>query len=596
VPLILSVWDDEYGISVHAKYQTTKESISEILKGYQRDENHNGFEILKVIGWDYPSLIETYEKASDLAREHHVPVLIHVTQLTQPQGHSSSGSHERYKDANRLQWERDFDCIRQMKLWMIAINIASSEEIEEIDLITKKEVFEAKKLAWNAFLNPIIEEQKSLVQLLEKIAPTSKNNDQILKLKTNLSNIKAPLKKEILSTARKALRLVINENSKPELSNWITNYFDLTQPKFSKNLFSESNLNVFSVKEVLPEYEDNAKEDTDGRMILRDNFNILFTKHPEVLIFGEDAGSIGDVNQGLVGLQEKFGETRVADVGIREASIIGQGIGMALRGLRPIAEIQYLDYLLYGVQILSDDLATLQYRTLGKQKAPLIIRTRGHRLEGIWHSGSPMGMLVNALRGIHILVPRNMTKAAGFYNTLLQCDEPALVVECLNGYRLKEKMPLNYGEFKTPIGVVETIKEGADITLVSYGSTLRLVEVAAKELMEVGIDCEIIDIQSLLPFDVNHDIVKSIAKTNRLLVIDEDVPGGASAYILQQIIENQDGYKYLDSKPQTLTAKAHRPAYGTDGDYFSKPSIEDIFEKIYAMMNEVNPSKFPVLY
>jgi len=596
VPLILSVWDDEYGISVHAKYQTAKESISEILKGYQRDENHNGFEILKVIGWDYPSLIETYEKASDLAREHHVPVLIHVTQLTQPQGHSSSGSHERYKDANRLQWERDFDCIRQMKLWMIAINIASSEEIEEIDLITKKEVFEAKKLAWNAFLNPIIEEQKSLVQLLEKIAPTSKNNDQILKLKTNLSNIKAPLKKEILSTARKALRLVINENSKPELSNWITNYFDLTQPKFSKNLFSESNLNVFSVKEVLPEYEDNAKEDTDGRMILRDNFNILFTKHPEVLIFGEDAGSIGDVNQGLVGLQEKFGETRVADVGIREASIIGQGIGMALRGLRPIAEIQYLDYLLYGVQILSDDLATLQYRTLGKQKAPLIIRTRGHRLEGIWHSGSPMGMLVNALRGIHILVPRNMTKAAGFYNTLLQCDEPALVVECLNGYRLKEKMPLNYGEFKTPIGVVETIKEGADITLVSYGSTLRLVEVAAKELMEVGIDCEIIDIQSLLPFDVNHDIVKSIAKTNRLLVIDEDVPGGASAYILQQIIENQDGYKYLDSKPQTLTAKAHRPAYGTDGDYFSKPSIEDIFEKIYAMMNEVNPSKFPVLY
>ncbi|WP_310558268.1 thiamine pyrophosphate-dependent enzyme [Flavobacterium sp.] len=596
VPLILSVWDDEYGISVHAKYQTTKESISEILKGYQRDEDQNGFEILKVQGWDYPSVIETYEKAADLAREYHVPVLIHVTQLTQPQGHSSSGSHERYKDANRLQWERDFDCIRQMKLWMIAINIASSEEIEEIDLITKKEVLEAKKLAWTAFLTPIIEEQKSLVQLLEKIAPTSKNSDKITKLKTNLSNIKSPLKKEILSTARKVLRLVINENSQPEVATWITNYFDLNQPKFSKNLFSESNLNVFSVKEVLPQYEDNAKEDTDGRMILRDNFNVLFTKHPEVLIFGEDAGSIGDVNQGLVGLQEKFGEIRVADVGIREASIIGQGIGMALRGLRPIAEIQYLDYLLYGVQILSDDLATLQYRTLGKQKAPLIIRTRGHRLEGIWHSGSPMGMLINALRGIHILVPRNMTKAAGFYNTLLECDEPALVVECLNGYRLKEKMPLNYGEFKTPIGVVETIKEGADITLVSYGSTLRLVEAAAKELLEIGIDCEIIDIQSLLPFDVNHDIVKSIAKTNRLLIIDEDVPGGASAYILQHIIEDQDGYNHLDSKPQTLTAKAHRPAYGTDGDYFSKPSIEDIFEKVYGMMNEVNPSKFPVLY
>ena len=596
VPLILSVWDDEYGISVHAKYQTTKESISEILKGYQRDENHNGFEILKVIGWDYPSLIETYEKASDLTREHHVPVLIHVTQLTQPQGHSSSGSHERYKDANRLQWERDFDCIRQMKLWMVAINIASAEEIEEIDLNTRKEVLEAKKLAWSAFLNPIIEEQKSLVQLLNKIALSSKNSDRILELITNLSDIKSPLKKEILSTARKALRLVVNENGKSELSAWITKYFDLHQPKFSQNLFSESNKNVFSVKEVLPEYEENAKEDTDGRMILRDNFDMLFSNYPEVLIFGEDAGSIGDVNQGLVGLQEKFGETRVADVGIREASIIGQGIGMALRGLRPIAEIQYLDYLLYGVQILSDDLATLQYRTNGKQKAPLIIRTRGHRLEGIWHSGSPMGMLVNALRGIHILVPRNMTKAAGFYNALLECDEPALVVECLNGYRLKEKMPLNYGLFKTPIGVVETIKEGADITVVSYGSTLRLIEVAAKELAEAGIDCEIIDIQSLLPFDINHDIVKSITKTNRLLVIDEDVPGGASAYILQQIIENQDGYKYLDSKPQTLTSKAHRPAYGTDGDYFSKPSIEDIFEKIYAMMNEVNPAKFPVLY
>ncbi|WP_304200211.1 thiamine pyrophosphate-dependent enzyme [Flavobacterium alvei] len=596
VPIILSVWDDDYGISVHAKHQTTKESISEILKGYQRDENNNGFEILKVQGWDYPSLIETYQKASDLAREHHVPVLIHVTQLTQPQGHSSSGSHERYKDENRLNWEKEFDCIRQMKLWMIAINIASPEELEEIDQIIRKEVLEAKKIAWSAFINPIIEEQQELVQLLEKIGPTSKNSDRIHKYKTNLSNIKAPLKKEILSTARKVLRLIINEESKEELSNWITAYFEKNQPKFSKSLFSESNLNVFSVKEVLPQYEENAKEDTDGRMILRDNFNELFTKYPEVLIFGEDAGSIGDVNQGLVGLQEKFGETRVADVGIREASIIGQGIGMALRGLRPIAEIQYLDYLLYGVQILSDDLATLQYRTLGKQKAPLIIRTRGHRLEGIWHSGSPMGMLINALRGIHILVPRNMTKAAGFYNSLLECDEPALVIECLNGYRLKEKMPLNYGEFKTPIGVVETLKEGKDITLVSYGSTLRLVEAAAKELIEVGIDCEIIDIQSLLPFDVHHDIVKSITKTNRLLIIDEDVPGGASAYILQEIIETQNGYSYLDSKPQTLTAKPHRPAYGTDGDYFSKPSIEDVFEKVYAMMNEVNPSKYPALY
>lgn len=596
VPLVMSVWDDEYGISVHAKYQTTKESISEILKGYQREQNSNGIEILKVKGWDYVDLIATYEKAANIARENHIPVLIHVNELTQPQGHSSSGSHERYKNAARLAWEKDFDCIRQMKLWMIAINIASPEEIAEIDLQAKKEVLEGKKAAWDAFIDPIIEEQKELISVLEKIAHSSKNKDRILKYVTDLSSIKTPLKKEILVTARKVLRLVLHENGKIELSNWITSYTNKTQQKFSSNLFSESDSNIFSVKKVLPEYSTNAIEDTDGRMILRDNFDALFTKHPEALIFGEDAGNIGDVNQGLEGLQEKYGELRVADVGIREASIIGQGIGMALRGLRPIAEIQYLDYLLYAIQILSDDLATLQYRTVGKQKAPLIIRTRGHRLEGIWHSGSPMGMIINALRGIHILVPRNMTKAAGFYNTLLECDEPALVIECLNGYRLKEKMPLNYGEFKTPIGEVETIKKGTDITLVSYGSTLRLVEQAAKELLEIGIDCEIIDIQSLLPFDVNHDIAKSIAKTNRLLVIDEDVPGGASAYILQQIIENQDGYNHLDSKPQTLTAKAHRPSYGTDGDYFSKPSIEDIFEKVYAMMSEVNPSKYPGLY
>lgn len=596
VPMVMSVWDDEYGISVHARHQTTKESISEILKGYQKEENSNGFEILKVKGWDYVDLIATYEKAAQIARENHVPVLIHVDQLTQPQGHSSSGSHERYKNAARLAWEKDFDCIRQMKLWMIAINIASPEEIDAIDLEAKKEVFEGKKAAWNAFIGPIVEEQNELVAILERIATTSAKKEEILRNASALKSIKSPLKKEIMVIARKTLRLIINEEDKIELSNWITDYIKKTQPKFSSNLFSESDKNVFSVKEVLPQYPSDASEDTDGRMILRDNFDAIFSKYPETLIFGEDAGNIGDVNQGLEGMQEKYGELRVADVGIREATILGQGIGMALRGLRPIAEIQYLDYLLYAIQIMSDDLATLQYRTVGRQKAPLIIRTRGHRLEGIWHSGSPMGMIINAIRGIHVLVPRNMTQAAGFYNALLECDEPALVIECLNGYRLKEKAPLNYGDFKTPIGVVETLRKGTDITLVSYGSTLRLVEQAAKELFEVGIDCEVIDLQSLLPFDINSDIVKSIAKTNRLLVIDEDLPGGASAYILQQIVEQQDAYNHLDSKPQTLTAKAHRPAYGTDGDYFSKPSAEDIYEKVYEMMHEVNPSKYPSLY
>jgi pyruvate/2-oxoglutarate/acetoin dehydrogenase E1 component/TPP-dependent pyruvate/acetoin dehydrogenase alpha subunit len=595
VPMVMSVWDDEYGISVHAKHQTTKENISEILKGFQRDEDNKGFEILRAKGWDYAELIATYQKAAQIAREEHVPVLIHVQELTQPQGHSTSGSHERYKNAERLAWEADFDCLRQMKLWMIATSIASPEELDEIDNNAKKEVLEGKKAAWNAFVTPIKEEQNELVFLLEKISNSSNNKVFIDKITSDLKSIKEPIRKEILTTARNVLRMIVNENGKLELSKWIKNYTEKIQPKFSSHLFSQSDKNIFSVKEVLPTYNETAELE-DARLILRDNFDAIFAKYPETLVFGEDAGNIGDVNQGLEGMQEKYGELRVADVGIREATILGQGIGMAMRGLRPIAEIQYLDYLLYAIQIMSDDLATLQYRTRGKQKSPLIIRTRGHRLEGVWHSGSPMGMIINAIRGIHVLVPRNMTKAAGFYNTLLETDEPALVIECLNGYRLKEKMPTNLGEFKTPIGVVETIKNGLDITLVSYGSTLRLVEQAAKELLEIGIDCEIIDAQSLLPFDVNHDIAKSLAKTNRLLVIDEDVPGGASAYILQQVIDEQNGYQYLDSKPETLASKAHRPAYGTDGDYFSKPSVEDIFEKIYAMMNEVNPNKYPSLY
>jgi len=595
VPMVMSVWDDEYGISVHAKHQTTKENISEILNGFQRDEENNGFEILRVKGWDYADLVAVYERAAEIARTEHVPVLIHVSELTQPQGHSTSGSHERYKNAERLEWEGDFDCIKQMKNWMVTYNISTQEELDAIDANAKKEVLEGKKAAWEAFINPIKSEQAELVSLLESIADSSDNKIFIQKYASDLASVKEPIRKDILSTARKVLRMILRENSKSRLSQWIENYTAKIQPAFSSHLFSQSDKNVFSVKEVLPTYDENAEE-ADARLVLRDNFDAIFAKYPQTMVFGEDAGNIGDVNQGLEGMQEKYGEARVADVGIREATILGQGIGLAMRGLRPIAEIQYLDYLLYAIQIMSDDLATLQYRTRGKQKAPLIIRTRGHRLEGIWHSGSPMGMIINAIRGIHVLVPRNMTKAAGFYNTLLQTDEPALVIECLNGYRLKEKMPTNLGEFKTPIGVVETIKKGSDITLVSYGSTLRLVEQAAKELLEIGIDCEIIDIQSLLPFDTNHDIVKSIMNTNRLLVIDEDVPGGASAFILQQILDDQNAYDYLDSKPQTLTSKAHRPAYGTDGDYFSKPSAEDIYEKVYSMMNETNPSKYPALY
>ncbi len=595
VPMVMSVWDDEYGISVHARYQTTKENISEILKGFQRDEENNGYEIFTVKGWDYPALVATYQKAAAIAREEHVPVLIHVDELTQPQGHSTSGSHERYKNAERLAWEAEFDCLVQMRNWLIENNLATAEELDEIDETSKKEVLEGKKAAWNAFVSPIKAEQNELVALLRSIAETSVNKVFIEKQVTDLASIKEPIRKDIITTARKVLRLIVKESGQTTLATWIKNYTEKIQPKFSSHLFSQSGKNVLSATEVLPIY-DNATEEVDARLVLRDNFDAIFNKHPETLIFGEDSGNIGDVNQGLEGMQEKYGDLRVADAGIREATILGQGIGMAMRGLRPIAEIQYLDYLLYAIQIMSDDLATLQYRTQGRQKAPLIIRTRGHRLEGIWHSGSPMGMIINAIRGIHVLVPRNMTKAAGFYNTLLETDEPALVVECLNGYRLKEKMPTNLGEFKTPIGVVETIKSGNDITVVSYGSTLRIIEQAAKELLEVGIDVEIIDAQSLLPFDIHHDCAKSVAKTNRLLVVDEDVPGGASAYILQQIVDEQNGYQYLDSQPQTLAAKAHRPAYGTDGDYFSKPSAEDIFEKIYAIMHEAMPEKYPSLY
>jgi len=596
VPMVISVWDDEYGISVHAKHQTTKENISEILKGFQRDKDHKGYEILRVKGWDYANLIETYQEAATIAREEHVPVLIHVQELTQPQGHSTSGSHERYKTPERLEWEAKNDCNVKLREWILESGIATNEALVEIERTAKRDVREARKNAWNTFLRPIKKEHQELISILKQVEANSINGVFISKLKDSIANIDEPTRKDLLSHARKALRFTVEESfpAKKTLSNWIDSIFEYAQPKFSSHLYSETQRSNTKINEIKPAYDDDA-EQVDGRIILRDNFDAILNSHPEVLVFGEDTGNIGDVNQGLEGLQEKYGELRVADTGIREATIIGQGIGMAMRGLRPIAEIQYLDYILYAIQIISDDLSTLHYRTKGKQKAPLIIRTRGHRLEGIWHSGSQMGGVLNLVKGVNLLVPRNMTKAAGFYNTLLLGDDPAIIVECLNGYRLKEKMPNNLGALKTPIGVVETIKEGTDITLISYGSTLRIVEQTAKDLMAVGIDAEVIDVQSLIPFDLSHDIVKSIAKTNRVMIIDEDVPGGASAYILDKILNEQNGFQYLDSAPKTLTAKVHRPAYGNDGDYFSKPSAEDIYETIYDVMHELNPNNFPKL-
>ena len=608
VPMIISVWDDEYGISVHAKHQTTKESISEILKGFQRENEANGYEIIVVDGWDYVQLVDVYNKAAIIAREQHVPVLIHVKELTQPQGHSTSGSHERYKGKERLKWEKDFDCVEKMREWILDFELEtdsgetlrfvdSEEEILILEKEAKKTVNTAKRNAWNAYNNELIEETAIAVKLLNRVAEKSKNKAFITKYKNDLEKITEPIIKDILIAARKSLRYLKEETfaEKKELQNFIKATVKNANVVYSTYLISESKYSALNIEEKKPVYAQNQNL-VDARVVMRDNFDALLKKHPEVIIFGEDAGFIGDVNQGLEGLQEKYGDIRVADTGIREATIIGQGIGLAMRGLRPIAEIQYLDYLLYALQIMSDDLATLHYRTFGKQKAPLIIRTRGHRLEGIWHAGSPMGGIINNIRGIHVLVPRNMTKAAGFYNTLLEGDEPALVIECLNGYRLKEELPVNLAEFKTKIGVVEIVKEGTDITIVSYGSTLRIVQETSKELQQAGINIEIIDAQSLLPFDLNGDCVKSLAKTNKLLVIDEDVPGGASAYLLQEILEKQNGYQYLDSKPCTLTAKAHRTAYGTDGDYFSKPSAEDVFEKVYDIMHESNPEKYKSLY
>lgn len=596
VPMLVSVWDDGYGISVPKKYQTTKENISEILKGFQRNENGNGYEIFNVKGWDYVALCETYEKASKICREKHIPVLVHVTELTQPQGHSTSGSHERYKTKERLEWEQEFDCIRKMKEWMIESAIATEDDLNRVDEEAKKEVRNAKSAAWSDFTAPIKKELAEATSLLDALISSSANGTFIQAIRNELTSTIEPIRKDIIAALRRSLRYVREENSpaKTNVLNWLNAANEANHERYSSHLMSESARAALNITPKAAEYSTHEK--ADGREILRDNFDAILGKYPNTLIFGEDSGKIGGVNQGLEGLQKKYGEHRVFDTGIREATIMGQAIGLALRGLRPIAEIQYLDYLLYALQIMSDDLATIQYRTKGRQKAPVIIRTRGHRLEGIWHSGSPMGMIINSVRGIHVCVPRNMTQAAGFYNLLLEADEPALIIEPLNGYRLKETKPDNFGEWKTPLGIPEILDEGNDITIVSYGSTLRLVQEAAKQLAQVDISAEVIDVQTLLPFDINHKIVESVKKTNRVIFIDEDVPGGASAYMMQKVIEEQGAYRFLDSDPKTLSAKPHRPAYGSDGDYFSKPSVEDIFEAVYSMMHDADPSKYPALY
>ena len=593
VPMLMSVWDDGHGISVPKKYQTTKESISEALAGFQRNKEKVGFEILLTKGWDYAHLCETYEKAIKICREEHVPVLVHVEEVTQPQGHSTSGSHERYKTKERLQWETDFDCVKQMREWIIQNALATENELNQIEEDAKVAVSAAKTAAWKAYLEPIKKEVAEVTALFSELEQSNKGSFITL-IKNELLSVKEPIRKEIHTAAKRILRLTKDEQSpaRHKLSDWLGLARIENDERYSSALYSHTALGIAPVS---TEYGAEQKQ-MDGREILRDNFDAILAKYPQTMVFGEDAGKIGGVNQGLEGLQKKYGEHRVFDTGIRECTIMGQAIGLAMRGLRPIAEIQYLDYLLYALQIMSDDLATIQWRTKGKQKAPVIIRTRGHRLEGVWHSGSPMGMIISACRGIHICVPRNMTKAAGFYNTLLQADEPALVIEPLNGYRLKEQQPTNFGEFKTPLGIPEIIAEGSDVTIVTYGSCIRVAQDAMKLLQEHNISVELIDVQTLLPFDINHQIVESVKKTNRVLFLDEDVPGGASAYLMQQVLEVQGGYQFLDAEPVTLAAKEHRPAYGTDGDYFSKPNADDVFDAVYNLMHESDPAAYPDIY
>jgi len=594
VPMAISIWDDAYGISVPAKYQTTKEDISEVLKGFQRDLEKPGYEIYKVKGWDYPALCEVYEKAIKVCRDEHVPVLIHVTELTQPQGHSTSGSHERYKSKERLNWETEHDCILKMRGWMLDSAVATEEEILEIEKEVKVFVRNAQKEAWNEFLDSIKPEHKQVVDLVSGLA---KHQPELSKISATLAATADAQRRDVFSAARKALRLSTKVIS-PErdaLLAWYKKQESLNYDRYNSKLHTDGVESPDMIPVVDAVYDEFSKM-VDGREVLNACFNENFARDQRLVAFGEDLGNIGDVNQGFAGLQAKYGELRITDTGIREMTIMGQGIGLALRGLKPIAEIQYLDYLIFALNVLSDDLASLSYRTKGIQKAPVIVRTRGHRLEGIWHSGSPIAMLLGSLRGMHLCVPRNMTQAAGMYNTLFRADEPAVVIECLNGYRLKEKLPVNVGEFTVPLGKAEVLETGTDITVVSYGSCLKIVQEAAEELALLGISVEIIDPQTLLPFDNSQICVRSLAKTNKLLVVDEDVPGGASAYILQKVLEEQKGYFHLDGQPKTLSAKAHRPPFGSDGDYFSKPSVDDVIETIYQMMHDANPNKYPALF
>lgn len=591
VPMLVSVWDDGHGISVPKKYQTTKESISKLLTGFIRDNDFNGFEIFKTKGWDYAHLCETYEKAIKVCREEHVPVLVHVEELTQPQGHSTSGSHERYKSKQRLEWENDFDCIKQMRDWILMNALAKEEELIKIEEEAKEAVKLAKNSAWNDYLMPIKIELDQVISLLDQIG-----GEDIINIRNELLTIKEPVRREIHAAVKKALRITNDHNSaeRKNLIIWLNSAKIENNERYGSNLYSTSTKKVGNLISSQIIYAQDKL--IDGREILRDNFDAILKRYPEVIIFGEDVGKIGGVNQGLEGLQIKYGEHRVFDTGIREATIIGQAIGLAMRGLRPIAEIQYLDYLLYALQIMSDDLATLQWRTKGTQKAPVIIRTRGHRLEGVWHSGSPMGMIINTCRGINICVPRNMTVASAFYNSLLQTDEPGLIIEPLNAYRLKEKRPDNFGEYKLALGIPEILNKGSDLTLVTYGSCVRVAQEAITLIEKFDISVELIDLQTLIPFDVNRILVESLKLTNRLVVLDEDLPGGCSAYILQKILEEQSGYQFLDSAPITITSKEHRPAYGSDGDYFSKPNADDVFDVIFNLMTEVNPSKFKKNY